>query len=115
MGANLGFSVNVVPSTGVAVGKLVPLGTKVVGVADRPIAANTPGAVDLTPGRRVMAPKPTGAGTNYAQFADAYLFPATLDGQIVTGVTGIKVGIIGAQPATTDTAVEVILFPGCGL
>ena len=112
---NLGFSANVTPSTGVAVGKLVPLGSAVVGVADRPIAANTLGAVDLTPGRRVPVPKPTGAGTNYAQFAAVYLFPATLDGQAVTGVTGIKIGIVGTQPATTDTTVDVIMFPGCGL
>lgn len=112
---NLGFSANVTPTTGVAVGKPYPLGSSVVGIADRPIAANTPGAVDLTPGRRVMLPKPTGAGTNYAQFAACYLFPATIDGQVVTGVTGIKLGIIGTQPATTDTMVEVIVFPGCGL
>ena len=112
---NLGFSTNVTPTTGVAVGKLYPLGSKVVGVADRLIAANTPGAIDLTPGRRVLAPKPTGAGTNYAQFADAYLFPANLDGQIVTGATGIKVGIINVAPATGDSTVEILLFPGCGL
>lgn len=112
---NLGFSANVTPTTGVAVGKLYPLGTKVVGLADRPIVANTPGALDLTPGRRVNYPKPTGAGTNYAAFADAYLYPATLDGQLVTGATGIKVGIFGAAAATTDATCEVILFPGCGL
>jgi hypothetical protein len=112
---NLGFSTNVTPTTGVAVGKLYPLGTKVAGVADRPIVANTPGALDLTPGRRVTYAKPTGAGTNYAQFADAYLYPATLDGQIVTGATGIKVGIINVAAATGDSTVEVLLFPGCGL
>ena len=112
---NLGFSHNVTPTTGVAVGKLVPLGSKVAGLADRPIAANTLGAVDLTPGRRVTYAKPTGAGTNYAQFADAYLFPATLDGQLVTGATGIKVGIFAAAAATGDATCEVLLFPGCGL
>ena len=112
---NLGFSVNVTPSTGISVGKPYPLGSLVAGIVDRPIAANTPGAVDLTPGRRVILPKPTGAGTNYAQFAAAYLYPATVDGQVVTGATGIKLGIIGAAPATGDSTVEVIMFPGCGL
>jgi len=112
---NLGLGTNVTPTTGVAPGKIVPLGGSVFGVADRGGVANSPMAVDLTPGRVRPVPKPTGTGTNYAQFATVYLFPATLDGQAVTGVTGIKLGIVASQPATTDTTVDVLLFPGCGL
>ena len=105
---NLGFSHNVTPTTGVAVGKLVPLGSKVAGLADRPIAANTLGAVDLTPGRRVTYAKPTGAGTNYAQGSKVYWF----NNQVVTGVTGSVAGFVAKQPATTDTTVDVLLWPG---
>jgi hypothetical protein len=112
---NLGGSINVTPSTGVAVGKPYPLGSSLVGIVDRPLVANKPGAVDLTFGRVVSLPKPTGAGTNYAQFATVSLYPATIDGQMVTGATGIKVGIVAVQPATTDTTVQVCLIHGASL
>lgn len=112
---NLGGSINVTPTTGVAVGKPYPLGTAVVGIVDRPLVANKPGAIDLTFGRVVNLPKNTGAGTNYAQFAKVSLFPATIDGFVVTGATGIPLGIVAVQPATTDTTIQVCLLPGTGL
>lgn len=112
---NLGNSINVTPSTGVAVGKPYPLGTAVVGIVDRPLVANVPGAIDLTPGRVVNLPKNTGAGTDYAQFATVSLYPATIDGFVVTGSTGIKLGIVAVKPATTDSTIQVLLMPGCGL
>jgi hypothetical protein len=111
---NLGNSINVTPSTAVAVGKPYPLGSSLVGIVDRPLVANQPGAVDLTPGRVVNLPKNTGAGTNYAQFATVSLYPATIDGFVVTGATGIKIGIVAVQPTTTDTTIQVLMLPGCG-
>jgi hypothetical protein len=114
--ANLyGGSVNVTPSTGIAVGKPYPLGSGLVGICDRPLVANVPGAIDLTFGRVVPIAKPTGAGTNYAQFATVSLYPVTPDGLAVTGATGVKLGIVAVQPATTDTTVQVLLIPGASL
>lgn len=112
---NLGNSINVIPSTGVAAGKPYPLGPSLVGIVDRPIAANTLGAVDLTPRRVVNLSKPTGEGTDYGQFATVALYPVSIDGQVVTGATGAKLGIVAVQPSTTDPTVAVLVFPGCGL
>jgi len=105
---NLGGSINVTPSTGVAVGKPYPLGSSLVGIVDRPLVANKPGAVDLTFGRVVSLPKPTGAGTDYAAGSKVYWY----SGAAVTGVTGVQAGYTIAAAATTDTSVRVTLFPG---
>ena len=111
----LGGSINVTPTTGIAVGKPYPLGSGVVGILDRGAVAGQLTAVDLTLGRVVPIAKATGAGTNYAQFATVSLFPVTPDGLAVTGATGIKLGIVAVQPATTDTTVQVCLIPGASL
>jgi hypothetical protein len=110
-----GGSVNVTPTTGIAVGKPYPLGTGLVGILDRGAVANQLTAVDLTYGRVVPIAKPTGAGTNYAQFATVSLFPVTPDGLALTGATGVKLGIVAVQPATTDPTVQVLLIPGASL
>lgn len=112
---NLGFSCNVTPSTGIPAGKPYPLGESVVGIVDRPIPAGTLGAVDLTPGRVVPLAKPTGPGTDYAAFSVVALYPVSVDGQVVTGATGARLGIVARQPAASDATVDVLVFPGCGL
>jgi predicted RecA/RadA family phage recombinase len=100
-----GDKVDYTPTTGVAAGTEVVIGT-VVGVVDRPIVANQLGAACV---KGVFAfAKPTGAGTNYAQGAAVY-WTGT---QMVTGVTGTKAGIVARQPATTDTTIDVLIFPG---
>jgi len=109
-----GGSINVTPTTGIAVGKPYPMGS-VVGILDRGAVANQLTAVDLTLGRVVPIAKATGAGTNYAQFATVSLFPVTPDGLAVTGATGIKLGFVAVQPSTTDTTVQVCLIPGGSL
>lgn len=103
-------SVNITAGSAIAVGQLVALGSTMVGVAPSPIAAGAVGAISLEE-QVVTAPKPTGAGTDYAQWARAYLF----NGQIVTGATGVLAGVVHRQPATTDTTVELLLLPGCGV
>lgn len=111
---NLGLSVNVTPNVDVPAGRPYPLGN-VVGIVDRPIRAGTIGAVDLTPARVVPIAKPTGPGTDYGAFATAYLWPVSIDGQVVTGATGVKVGIVSRAASSTDSTVDVLVFPGCGL
>lgn len=93
------------PTTGVTVGDAIAVGS-IVGVADRPIPANTLGALAVC-GVFSIA-KPTGAGTNYAQGAKVSLY----SGQAVTGATGTAMGYVWRQPATTDTTVDVLLVPG---
>jgi hypothetical protein len=111
----LGGSVNVTPTTGIAPGKPYPLGSGLVGILDRGAVANQLTAVDITLARVVPIAKPTGAGTNYAQFATVSLFPVTPEGLAVTGATGVKLGIVAVQPATTDTTVQVLMIPGASL
>lgn len=93
------------PTTGVAAGEAVVVGT-IVGVASRPIAANELG--NLAVEGVFTIPKPTGAGTDYAQGSKVSLYL----GQAVTGATGVGMGVVAAQPATTDTTVSVLLIPG---
>jgi predicted RecA/RadA family phage recombinase len=93
------------PTTGVAVGEAVAVGS-VVGVASRPIAASELGALNVCGVFSVA--KPTGAGTDYAQGAKVSLY----GGQAVTGATGVAMGFVWRKPATTDATVEVMLQPG---
>jgi len=107
MGAYIqdGDLIDYTPATGVAAGDVVQI-NKLVGVAPRPIAANTLGAVAI---EGVFAfPKPTGAGTDYAAGSKVYLY----NNQAVTGSTGVQAGYTVAAAATTDTTVRVTLFPG---
>lgn len=103
-------SVNITAGSAIAVGDLVALGTTLVGVAAAAIPAGTVGAVSLEE-QVVVGKKPTGAGTDYAQWSRLYLF----NGQLVTGATGVLAGVCHRQPATTDNTVELLLLPGCGV
>jgi predicted RecA/RadA family phage recombinase len=103
-------SVNITAGSAIAVGQLVALGSTMVGVAPSPIAAGAVGAISLEE-QVVTGPKPTGAGTDYAQWSRLYLY----NSQLVTGATGVLAGVCHKQPATTDTTVELLLLPGCGV
>lgn len=100
-----GCMIDHTPGSAVAAGDVVVI-NKLVTVAPRPIAANTLGAVAVE--GVFFLPKPTGAGTDYAAGSKVYMF----NGNAVTGVTGVQAGYVVAAPATTDTSVKVLLFPG---
>jgi predicted RecA/RadA family phage recombinase len=93
------------PATGVAAGEAVVIGS-IVGVASSPIAANALGSVNIE--GVFSIPKPTGAGTAYAQGSKVSLF----NGQAVTGATGTAMGYVAKAPATSDATVDVLLVPG---
>jgi predicted RecA/RadA family phage recombinase len=100
-----GDLIDYTPSSAVAAGDVIQVG-KIVTVAPRPIAANKLGAVAV---EGVWAlPKPTGAGTDYAQGSKVYWY----NSQAVTGVTGVQAGYTVVAAATTDTTVKVLLLPG---
>ena len=100
-----GCKIRFTPTTGVAAGEAVVVGS-IVGVASRPIVANELGNLNV---RGIFSvPKPTGAGTDYAQGSKVSLF----GGQAVTGATGTAMGFVAAKPATTDNTVNVLLAPG---
>jgi predicted RecA/RadA family phage recombinase len=100
-----GDLIDYTPGSAVAAGDVVQVG-KLVTVAPRPIAANALGAVAVE--GVFYLPKPTGAGTDYAQGSKVYWY----NSQAVTGVTGVQAGYVAVAPATTDTTVRVLLFPG---
>ena len=102
---NEGEKLDHTPASAVAAGDVVVIGSLVT-VADSAIAANTLGAV-YSKGVFSM-PKPTGSGTDYAQGSKVYYY----NSQIVTGVTGTAAGFVAKKPATTDTTVDVLLWPG---
>lgn len=100
-----GYALDYTPATGVAAGEAVVVGS-IVGVASSPIAANTLGSLNV---KGVFSiPKPTGAGTNYAQGSKVSLY----QGQAVTGSTGVAMGYVAKTPATGDATVDVLLVPG---
>ena len=100
-----GDKLDYTPTTGVNAGDIIVLGSLVT-MADRPIAANTLGAV-LTEGV-VIGPVFT-TGTTGAQgslikwYATSGVFDAT---------TGTNAGYLAAARAATDTTVKVLLVPG---
>jgi len=100
-----GDSLDYTPTTGVAAGEAVVIGS-IVGVATRPIAANELGSVAVKGVHSI--PKPTGSGTDYAMGSKVSLYNA----QAVTGATGTAMGYVAKKPATTDTTVNVLLVPG---
>lgn len=106
MTRNDSSSVRYLASGAITAGTVVPCGTTFCGLATRDIPANTTGSLDLM--AVVNVPKPTGAGTNYARFSKVSLFGA----QAVTGATGVAMGYVDEQPATTDATVAVLLWPG---
>jgi predicted RecA/RadA family phage recombinase len=100
-----GCAIDYTPSTGVAAGDAVVVGS-MVGVASRPIAANELGALNVEGVFSIV--KPTGAGTAIAQGAKVYLYQS----QAVTGATGTVMGFAAKAAATTDNTVDVLLVPG---
>lgn len=100
-----GDKIRYTPTTGVAAGEAVVVGS-IVGVASRPIAANELGNLNVE--GIFSVPKPTGAGTDYAQGSKVSLY----NGLAVTGATGTAMGYVAAKPATTDNTVHVLLVPG---
>jgi predicted RecA/RadA family phage recombinase len=100
-----GDVIDYTPTTGVAAGEAVVVGS-MVGVASRPIAANELGALNVEGVFSIE--KPTGAGTAIAQGAKVYLY----QGQAVTGATGTVMGFAAKAAATTDNSVDVLLVPG---
>jgi predicted RecA/RadA family phage recombinase len=100
-----GHALDYTPTTGVAAGEAVVVGS-IVGVASSPIAANALGTVNVDGVYSI--PKPTGSGTAYAQGSKVSLF----NGQAVTGATGTAMGYVAKAAAVGDTTVDVLLVPG---
>jgi predicted RecA/RadA family phage recombinase len=100
-----GDVIDYTPTTGVAAGEAVVVGS-IVGIASRPIVANELGALNVEGVFSVA--KPTGAGTAIAQGAKVYLYQS----QAVTGATGTVMGFAAKAAATTDSSVDVLLGPG---
>jgi predicted RecA/RadA family phage recombinase len=108
-----GDSIDHTPSGAVAVGAMVAIGTGMVGIADRPIAANELGALVVE--GLFYVDKATGSGTNFAVGTKLYLNTST--GKVTSSandgatppVAYPPVGVVLVQPATTDTEVLVKL------
>ena len=97
-----GSVIRYTPTTGVAAGEAVVVGS-IVGVASRPIAANELGSLNVEGIFSITAP----AGV-IAQGAKVSLF----GGQAVTGATGVAIGYAAAAKAAGDATVSVLLCPG---
>ena len=98
-------SIRYLASGAITAGTVVPVGA-FCALATRDIAANTTGTLSLE--GTTLVPKPTGAGTDYAKGSKVSLF----GGQALTGATGVGIGFVDEQPATTDATVAVIIWPG---
>jgi predicted RecA/RadA family phage recombinase len=101
------------PSSAVAVGAMVAIGTGLVGIANQAIAANVLGSIQVEGVADVD--KATGSGTNFAVGTKLYYNTST--GKVTSSandgatppVAYAPVGIVLVQPATTDTVVRVKL------
>lgn len=101
------------PSGTVAVGAMVAIGTGMVGIATRPIAANALGALQVEGVADVD--KATGASTDFAVGTKLYLNTST--GKVTSSANSggstptvyPPVGIVLVQPATADETVRVKL------
>lgn len=101
-----GDSIDYTPGSATAVGTMVAIGTGLVGIADRPIAANEKGALAIE--GLFFVDKATGAGTNFAVGTKLYLDSST--GKVTaTSASNAPVGVVLVQPATTDAEVLVKL------
>lgn len=96
------------PSSAVAAGGVVVIGS-LVGVAPRPIAANTPGAVAVE-GVYDVPKQPT--GTQGAMTAGQRLYWYATSGVAVTNVTGVSMGYAVAAAGEQTTSVKVKLDRG---
>jgi predicted RecA/RadA family phage recombinase len=97
-----GEKIRFTPTTGVAAGEAVVVGS-IVGVASRPIVANELGNLNVRGVFSITAP----AGV-IAQGAKVSLF----NGQAVTGATGVAMGFAYSAKASGDATVNVLLVPG---
>jgi len=105
-----GDSIDYTPGSATAVGTMVAIGTGMVGIADRPIAANEKGALAIE--GLFFVDKATGAGTDFAVGTKLYLntdsgkvtSSANSGGQ--TPTTYPPVGIVLVEPTT---AAELVL------
>lgn len=106
-----GDSIDYTPSSATAVGTMVAIGTGMVGIADRPIAANELGALAVT--GLWFVDKATGAGTDFAVGTRLYLNTST--GKVTSsadngsGTDYPPVGIVLVQPTTSAEEVLVRL------
>jgi predicted RecA/RadA family phage recombinase len=104
---SIGNRVNYTPSSAVSLGAVVVVG-QLVGVADRPIPANTLGALAVS-GIFGM-PKATGTGSALSLGAKVY-WDAT--NSVVTATVGsnVYVGKVVKAAVDADASVEVIVNP----
>jgi predicted RecA/RadA family phage recombinase len=108
-----GDSIDHTPGSAVAVGAMVAVGTGLVGIADRPIAASELGALVVE--GVFYVDKATGAGTNFAVGTKLYLNTST--GKVTSSandggnpaVAYAPVGIVLVQPTTAAEEVLVKL------
>jgi len=103
-----GDSIDHTPVAAVAVGAMVAVGTGMVGIADRPIAAGELGSLVVEGVFDVD--KTTGASTDFAVGSKVYLNTST-GLAVATNNSGAypPIGIVLVQPATADTLVRVKL------
>lgn len=91
----------------IAAGAVVVIGN-FVGIAPRPIAANTEGVVQVEGG--VELPKPSaGAGAETIAAGALVYFATGASGVATTSVTGVKAGYALAQAVTGSATVSVKL------
>ena len=108
-----GNSIDHTPSSAVAVGAMVAIGTGMVGIADHAIAANELGALVVE--GTAYVDKATGASTNHAVGTKLYLNTSTGKATASANDGGSPavayppIGIVLVQPATADTEVLVKL------
>lgn len=101
------------PSSAVAVGAMVAIGTGLVGIANQAIAANVLGSLQVEGVADVD--KATGSGTNHAVGTKLYLNTSTGKATASANDGGSPavayppIGIVLVQPATTDALVRVKL------
>lgn len=103
-----GDKIDHTPGSAVAVGTMVAIGAGMVGIADRPIAANELGA--LATGGVWSVEKATGASTDFAVGSTVYLNTST-GKAVATNNSGAypPIGVVLVQPTTAAEEVLVLL------
>lgn len=103
-----GDSIDHTPVSAVAVGTMVAIGSGMVGIADRPIAAGELGALAVE--GVFSVDKATGAGSDHAVGTKLYLNTST-GKAVATSNSGAypPVGVVLVQPGVNDAEVLVKL------
>lgn len=102
-----GDYLNYTPTFDVATGRVVVIGN-LVGIAPRPIAANTEGVVQVE--GVVALPKPSaGSGAETIAAGAVVYFATGASGIATTTATGVKAGYAVAQAVTGSATVDVKL------